>query len=322
MPKLSIRAGLVALILFAGRVCIAHDKSASLQFGKWFTVSSNLDGGYRETQFFMRHYDTGVFQWDSRIELWLTPSQQNRRWGPYLRVAGIAGSQPNAWQNGWLGGPGFGIQLYPFSNFLGPVRAFAEYNFTHYWGEDSPGQGMAWRPRNQARAGFDYWKAVNVNDTGHYWWGELWNGLYWQSANEFTDRYDSVIFANSVRAGIRKPKSGAISTITPYVVLQSSLSKYRRAGTVGCFLKPDQNSRDPQNPCDFFWENGLVVGGGLRFAPRLGKLASAKKGWLTRFVIYGEYLNTATYYGPTPPSSFPRFDVRVGVSANIGDWYK
>ncbi len=311
----------VALIFLVGNICVGQD-TTSLDLKNWLTVSSNLDGGYRKTQFFAPHYDTGLFQWDSRIELWLPPSQQDHRWGPYLRVAGIAGTEPNAWQNGWLGGPGFGVQLYPLSGFLGPVRMFGEYNFTHYWGEDFPRQGTSWRPRNQARAGFDYWKAVNVNAPNHYWWAEVWNGLYWQSANEFTDRYDSVIFANSGRFGIRKAKGGAISAITPYVAVESSLSKYRHAGTGGCFLTPDQNSRDPNNPCDFFWENGLLVGGGLRFAPSLGKLNDKNKGWLTRFVIYGEYLNTATYYGPTPPSSFPRFDVRVGVSANIGNWYK
>jgi hypothetical protein len=317
--------------------CVGQEKSQSLGLGKWFTVSSSLDGGYRETQFFAPHYNTGVFQWDNRVELWLPPFQKDHRWGPYFRVAGIAGSGPNAWQNGWLGGPGFGIQLYPFTGwFFGPVRVFGEYNFTHYWGEDFPKQGTSWRPRNQTKAGFDYWNARNVNDLAHYRWAEVWNGLYWQSANEFTDRYDSVLFANSARFGFRIPSKDsndkkdcndkknerrAISTITPYVAVQSSLSKYRHVGTVGCSLNP-QNSRDPNSPCDFFWENGLLVGGGLRFAPSLGKLNDKNKGWLSRFVIYGEYLNTATYYGPTPPSIFPRFDVRVGVSANVGSWYK
>jgi hypothetical protein len=144
---------------------------------------------------------------------------------------------------------------------------------------------------------------------------ELWNGLYWQSGNEFTDRYDSVLFANSGRFGIRIPNS-RISAITPYLTVQSSLSKYRRIGTKDCFLAPDQNSRDPQNPCDFFWENRLLAGAGFRVAPHLSNSV------LTRLVFYGEYLNTATYYGPAAPSSFPRYDILVGVSANIGDWYK
>ena len=298
----------------------AQSDNGMLGIGDWLTVSSNLDAGYRRTQFFLPHYNTALFQWDSRVELWLPPFQRDHRWGPYFRVAGIAGSERNAWQNGWLGGPGFGVQLYPLTGFLGPVRMFAEYNFTHYWGEDFPGQGTSFRPRNQARAGLDYWKAAHVNATDRYWWTEIWNSLYWQSTNEFTDRYDSVILGNSVRVGVRKAHSGAISTVTPYVALESSLSKYRRVGLADCSLQPDR--RNPQNPCDFFWENGLLVGGGLRFAPSLGRLDTARKGWLSRFVIYGEYLKTATYYGPVAPSSFPRFDVRMGVSANVGSWYK
>jgi hypothetical protein len=299
--------------------CPVGQDTKSPDCKEWLTVSANLDGAYRKTQFFAPNYNTGVFQWDSRVEVWIPPSH---RWGPYLRVAGIAGSEPNAWQNGWLGAPGFGGQVYPLAGFLGPLRVFGEYNFMHYWGEDFPGQGTSWRPRNQARAGFDYWKAVNVNAPEHYWWLEVWNGLYWQSANEFTDRYDSVVFANSGRFGIRKADSGAISAITPYVAVESSLSKYRHTGIPGCFLVYGQGSRDPNNPCDFFWENRLLAGGGLRFAPSMRKLNCENKGLLTRFVIYGEYLNTATYYGPRAPSSFPRFDVLVGVSANIGSWYK
>jgi hypothetical protein len=279
------------------------------------TVSSDIEGGYRKTQFSTPHYNTGVLQWDGRIELWLPPLREQHLWGPYVRVAGIAGTEPDSWQNAWLGGPGFGVQTYPLRGLLGPTRVFAEYNFTHYWGEDFPGQGTSWRPKNQIRAGFDYWKAVNVNSLDKGGWMELWNGLYWQSGNEFTDRYDSVLFANSGRFGIRIPNS-RISAITPYLTVQSSLSKYRRIGTKDCFLAPDQNSRDPQNPCDFFWENRLLAGAGFRVAPHLSNSV------LTRLVFYGEYLNTATYYGPAAPSSFPRYDILVGVSANIGDWYK
>jgi len=197
---------------------------------------------------------------------------------------------------------------------------FAEYNFTHYWGEDFPGQGTSFRPHHQVRSGFEYWKAANVNATDRYWWAEVWNGLYWQSANEFIDRYNSVIFANSVRLGARKAQSGIISTITPYMVVDSSLSKWRHLGLVGCSLAPDP--RNPLNPCDFYWENRLLAGAGVRFAPSLDRLDTAKKSWLSRFLIYGEYLRTATYYGPSAPSSFPRWDVRVGVSASLGKWYK
>jgi hypothetical protein len=79
--------------------------------------------------------------------------------------------------------------------------------------------------------------------------------------------------------------------------------------------------RNP-NPCDFYWENRLLVGGGVRFAPSLKKLDYHGRPWPNRFVVFGEYENTAAYYGPTAPSPVPRFDIRFGVSASIGHWYK
>lgn len=318
---------LVFVLLSASSCAFPEDESKTLGFGDKFSVSSNFDAGYRKTQFFSPHYNTALLQWDSRFEIWLPPFRDRFSWGPYLRIAGIKGSQSDAWQNAWLGGPGAGLQVYPLSSWrfqgpdslagkiFGPLRIFAEYNFTNYWG-----QVNSWRPRNQTRTGLDYWKAVNINEPQRLWWTEIWNGLYWQSANEFTDRYDSVILANAVRLGIRKPHAGAISTITPYLALESSRTKYHYSGTSGCiFAQPG----GVPNPCDFYWENRLLTGAGLRFAPRLTKFGYGEQAWLSRFVVYGEYLNTAKYYyGLSAPSPIPRYDVRIGISANIGHWYR
>jgi hypothetical protein len=290
---------------------------------KWLTVVANLDGGYRRTQFYDPHYDTWVGQWDSRIELWFPPGPNRFSWGLYGRVAAIIGSEPNAWQNGALAWPGVGLQMYPFSRLrdqrarflLGPIRIFGEYNFTHYWGEDFHLQGTSWRPKNQVRAGFEYWKAVNVNATTKPGWLETYDAAFFQSANEFTNRESTPIVANSLRVGIRWPgRSIAFDLIpSPYAAVESSWDKYERKGQ--CFLSsPD--SRNPQNPCDFFWENRFLAGGGLRITPRLGDQT-----WLTRLVIYGEYLKATNYYGPEPPLGTPRFDIRIGLSASLKSWY-
>jgi hypothetical protein len=281
------------------------ERSASLTF------PANLDGGFRQTQFFTPAYNTGVIQWDSRVELWLPPGRGSFSWGPYLRAAGIAGSKNDAWQNQWIAEPGVGLQMFPFSavrfrgehskigSVLGPLRAFGEYNFVNYWGAAN-----TWRPRNQVLAGFDYWKAMHVNDYSSAWWAELWNGVFWKSSNEFTDRYDSIVDGHSVRLGLRAPNHGAISALTPYLLAQSSRTKYDYAGQT----------------TDFYWENGLVGGGGVRLAPRLrGDLMNSRG--VTRLLIYGEYLNTALYYVAAAPSSVPRYDVRAGVSVSIGDWF-
>jgi hypothetical protein len=306
------------------------------------TFAANFDeAGYRRTDFFFPHYNTAIFDWDSRVELWLPPFRDKFSWGLYVRLAGIAGLkdlqsleakglQGYSFPNGWLARPGVGFQVYPFScrhlqspnstagKLFGPVRFFAEYNWTDYVGTRN-----SWRPHSQTRTGFEYWKAINVNDPTRYWWLEVWNGFYWQSSNEFTDRYDTIILANAWRAGVRKPKTRAISTITPYLAVESSRTKYDRAASQPCFL-PVSTSTYPlnPNPCNFYWENRLLVGGGLRYAPSLTSLAYHGRGWLPRFVVYAEYLNTATYYGATAPSPVPRFDVRVGVSASVGQWYR
>jgi len=167
---------------------------------------------------------------------------------------------------------GLGLEVYPFSSwrFQGPDSRFGKV-FARYgcWGiqfHQLLGTSNTWRPRNQARVGFDYWKAVNVNETGRLWWTEIWNGLYWQSSNDFSDRYDSVIFANSIRLGIRKRGKGVISTITPYLAVESS----RTNMITGYFeLCASFHKRNP-NPCDFYWENRLLAGGGLRFGASLG----------------------------------------------------
>jgi hypothetical protein len=233
-------------------------------------------------------------------------------WGPYVRIAGIAGSQSDAWQNEWISAPGAGMQLFPFSGprfrgehsavgaWLGPLRAFGEYNFNHYWGSSN-----TWRPRNQVLTGFDYWKAAHVNDLSRAWWTEIWNGLYWQSSNEFTDRYDSIVFANSVRIGARAPGHGMLSALTPYLLAQSSRTKYNKPGET----------------TDFYWENSFIGGGGMRVAPSLHVGPEGSRG-ITRFVVYGEYLNTAVYYGPVAPPTVPRYDIRVGVGVSIADWFK
>jgi hypothetical protein len=311
------RAALMATcaLLFATPRCGAQDfKPVGL--GDWLTFAANFpDAGYRQTQLFGPNYDVGLVEWDSRAEFWLKPSRKGFSWGPYVRFGGIAASKTAAFPNAWLSYPGAGFQIYPLSfrrfrspgskvgEIFGPLRFFGEYNRVHFRGAEN-----TWRPKKQSRIGFEYWKAVNVNDTSRALWLETWNAAYWQSSNEFADQYHAIVLASSWRSGIRAPKRGTLSTISPYITLQTSHTKYDYRGA--CFLGPDQ--------CDFYWENHLLVGGGLRFAPPL----SEKTRWLTRFVVYGEYFTTARYYGPSAPSYVPRFDILIGVSGSIGQWYR
>lgn len=273
---------------------------------EWISIAGYADLGYRTTNFYERDYDTTLFLGDSRIEFWMPPGRRHFSWGPYVRVAGIDGDRSEAWENAWLAGPGFGFHAFPFSQeqlrrqtgwlggILGPLRLFAEYNRLDYWGDEN-----RWRPDEQGRAGADYWHALYVNDTTRPLWAEIWSGLFWQSANEFDPHYNSVVFANALRGGIRVPDAGVLSLFTPYALLESSLT--------------DNDA--------YYWENRLLAGFGIRVAPWL-RQKPGRFNWLTRFVVYAEYLEVVDYYRTEAPSSVPDHDFRVGISLAIGEWYR
>lgn len=177
-------------------------QATSNEIADWVTLSSNIDGGFRTTQFFEPAHNASLIQWDSRVELWLPPFRRKFSWGPYVRVAGVKSSGSEAWENAWFGAPGVGAQVYPFSSarlrrsrsvvaqLLGPVRLFAEYNVLNY--------------------------------------------------------YDAVVLAAAFRGGLRSVL-GRASGVTPYFAVETSKTSHH----------------------DYYWENRLLIGGGLRFTPFL-----------------------------------------------------
>jgi hypothetical protein len=277
----------------------------------WVSISANLDASYRKTLFYENDMHAEIFNWDARVDLWLPPFREEFTWGPYVRIGGITSNKNSRdfeWLNNWNAHPGFGFQIYPFSSRtlkeegpefyadlakpLGSLRLFIEHNEIRYWGK-----GHSWRPDELVRVGADYWKDFHIDDIRKPYWGEIWNGLIWNSSNGWDNDYDTLIFANALRLGARKPNSGLISMFTPYFALESSLSENR----------------------DYAWENRLLLGGGVRFAPPLKYLPPA---WnLTRFVIYAEYLNAAAYYRSSVADSRPDDDFRVGINIYIGEWW-
>lgn len=270
----------------------------------WVTISANLDLSYRSTTFDEPDHDTTLFLGDSRLEFWIPPWDEGLAWGPYLRMAGITSNRDRAWENAWLAGPGVGFHAFLFSHpalsnpdslankIFGPLRLFAERNRLYFLHEENE-----WRPDAQTRVGADYWRAINVNDTSEPLWTEIWSGLFWQSANEFDDDYESVILGNAVRGGVRLPKAGVLSTLTPYVLLESSLTDNE----------------------EYFWENKLVGGVGLRLTPHIRR---PTRDWLTRLVVYAEYLEVVDYYREEGLSGTPDHDFRAGISLSIGEWYR
>jgi len=277
----------------------------------WFGLSANLDASYRKTLFLDGDMDAKMFSWDTRADLWLPPFRQEFSWGLYARFSGITSNKDSGeydWLNNRGANPGIGFQLYPFSSrtfreegpdvyaalaeTLGSLRLFVENNKIQYYGRQN-----SWRPDELVRVGADYWRDFYVDDVTKPCWGEIWSGLIWNSSNGWDNHYDSLIFANAVRLGIRKPDAGLLSMFTPYLAAESSLS---------------------ENP-GYAWENRLLLGGGLRFAPPLKFFPPQ---WnLTRFVVYGEYLNASAYYRSKPTKSYQDDDWRVGVNIYIGQWW-
>jgi hypothetical protein len=280
-------------------------KTSRIGIGDWLSVSTNLDLSYRKTQFYQSGHETTMFQWDTRADFWLPPGRDDFSWGPYIRFSGVESNRPYEFENNWGARPGGGFQIYPFSSrqmresknrlvqWLWPAHAFVECSEVYYKGKQN-----SWRPDYQTRAGVDYWKEIYVHDLSRPYWAEVWNGLIWNSTNGFDTGYDTLIFANSLRFGLRAPDADLVSAFSPYVVLESSLSENRT----------------------YAWENRLIGGGGVRFSLPKYNLAPEWR-WLDRLVIYMEYLVPLAYYRSSAPSSTPDYDLRVGVNVVIGEWW-
>src|SRR4051812_30998462 len=247
-PHCNSLAPCILLVLLFPMCLSAIDLTEGFAISPWLSVSGNFDGGYRKTQFFEADHNAAVGQWDTRLEFWMPPFRETFSYGPYLRFAGIAATRKEAWENALLSAPGIGFQVYPFSSprfresnsvigrVFGPTRLYAEYNRVTYWGPENH-----WRPDEQIRFGAEYWRARHVNDLASPWWMEVWTGLSWQSSNEFDSHYNATIFANALRAGLRKPNAGFLSTLTPYAALESSFTDNKA----------------------YYWENRLLVEGGI-----------------------------------------------------------
>ena len=298
--------GLLAAFAFPGRA----QEPSPLGWDPYLTFAGNFDVGYRNTQFFQPNYNTIVGQWDSRVEVWLPPSRRTFAWGPYVRATGIAGSRADAFQNAWVGKPGVGFQMYPFS--LPRLRQSSSKAAKNTWAAppfcriqlaELLGCENSWRPHKQTRYGAEHWRSLHANDFQSAWWAETWNGLWWQSANEFDPHYRSTIFANSARFGLRAPRHGAVSAVTPYVAAESSVT-----------------GND-----SYYWENKLVAGGGFRITPPLrGRFQQETR--INRLALYAEYLHVVTYYRDIAShqaalSGVPAHEVRIGLTFSTGLWY-
>jgi hypothetical protein len=87
--------------------------------------------------------------------------------------------------------------------------------------------------------------------------------------------------------------------VTPYVVAESSLTEN------GAYA----------------FENRLLLGAGLRLDPDLRELPK-ELDWLSRFVVFIEYVDAVAHYRDDPPQGTPGHDWRVGISVSVGEFFK
>ena len=275
------------------------------QPSQWVTLAGYTEVGWRDTQFTRPDHDGLFIPWEYRAELWLPPKKTEFSWGPYARFAGVDSDQPEAFENVQQYGVGF--QVYPFSRgnirkevhstweaITGPLRVFFERNWQHF-----SGFGNEWRPRTLNRGGLEYYKALHVNETTQRRWAEFYGQAIWQSSNDFDVNYRTWVFGGAVRAGVRLADCGFLAAVSPYAVVEASRTRNDA----------------------YWWENRALLGAGIRFDPDLRRLPRAMD-WLTRFVVFAEYVHAVGYFGAEPPDTIPDHDLRIGLSFAVGDFFR
>ncbi|MGR3310136.1 MAG: hypothetical protein ACUZ77_05110 [Candidatus Brocadiales bacterium] len=192
----------------------------------------------------------------------------------------------------------------PYLHWLRAFRLFGENLDLEWWAGDW------WQAEHDLRIGIDYWYEWNVPG-GEGWpyekekaleshlklWGELWMEGSWRKTNFFSTDYNSWTFGTAEKLGIRawnwraSPESKISVHLMPYVTMEASVSEKN----------------------DFFWENRLLAGGGIRLMPRI-KLCSTKD-LLIR--LFAEHVTAVDYFKSGPDSEVPWNDIRVGINFSI-----
>lgn len=278
---------------------------ATLVTADWLTVTALADGGWRSTLFYRDDFSSWYMHWDARVELWLPPFRRALGWGVYARGAVTDGETRAFFESVWSAGPGIGIQVYPFApgsldwlwspaaELLYPVRVFLEESEVRYWHDED-----AARPDHLLRGGVDLYRGRFVNEHTRPVWYELFHETSWRSANEFDPSYRMMVTGTALRVGARVPR-GWSAWCSTY-----GLAELVRSAEA-----------------DYFWENRVLYGGGLRLAPDL-RLVPRWMGPLDRAALSVEYLRAGTYLGRQPLPWTPDQDVRLALSLGIGDFWQ
>lgn len=200
----------------------------------------------------------------------------------------------------------------PYLDCIRSFRFYGEHLELEWWAEET------WQSDYDNRFGIDLWYEWNVPG-GEGWpskwqktvkdkqgveqtvresnklWGEIWMNGDWRKTNFFINDYDSWTFGSAMKLGIRawNPLVGQRFSVhvMPYVTAETSLSGKN----------------------EFFWENRLLAGGGIRVMPKIK--ITEKKDLLLR--IYAEHVTAVDYFEERPDPNIPWNDIRAGINFSI-----
>lgn len=270
----------------------------SIRMGDFFAFLSISDWTYRQTNIYLDDYNF-VGGWSYVKIVWdrinLKGENQRLPFGLYLSGTIAGSNQDKPWENNYVFG--IGLEKYILDDvkdipaLLKNIRLYAEYLKIGYTKQEAE----EWVPDYDVRIGLDLYKdfGIGPEKSSKSLWSEIWSNLCWQKTNFFSDEYESIIFAYNFKFGLRFPRSTSIS-LMPYFVSEASWTSQH----------------------DFFWQNRLFLGGGLRIMP----FQKAKMDLWNRFKIFAEYIRVIGHFKENPPLYTPDFDLRAGIAFSIGLW--
>lgn len=278
------------------------------------------DFTYRDTNFSRGGYNTITGWWETRFILRtkekISPEYRFLMFEPYGKFTLALSGKSSAWENNLVYGLGlenrflstWNTDRNPCKELASRLRFYFEYlGMTPIKDQPDP-----WVPVNDLRVGVDLWKEWNIPPDPKVYkddplWGELWFILGWRKTNFNLSDYKTYNNGLMGRLGLRHDKplclteSGVQALLLPYIMVET--------GYTGK---------------DYFWENRLNVGGGLRFMFTLPtsnpsgdlcvnpKKLSESKPIIMR--LYAEGLHTLTHYRGIPDPGTPENDFRIGIN--------
>lgn len=258
---------------------------------------------HRNTNLYHEDYDSIAGWWENRLifrykHVAIHPLMQRMLFEPYGKFTLAASEKQFPWENHVVYGFGLENRILdrwkrlnsPWLSWLYRLRLYVEYLEIEYTKDEAED----WVPDHDFRYGFDLWKEWNIPPEAEdsYLWGELWANVGWRKTNFFESNYETYSSGALTRLGIKPKNSLEIGenfkiNVMPYLMLEASYSGK-----------------------DYFWENRLNIGGGIRVM----SVVHWQCGKEIIMRIFAENLHTADHFRGDPDPDTPDDDFRVGIN--------